>query len=74
MAADHEHNFIAIDRSHHVESLASLGEREAKKKQAKKRKKRRHDESEDPELLEERSQQHEDFKENCDDDHVDFKA
>ena len=74
MAVDHEHNFITIDRAHHVENLASVGEREAKKKREKKRKKRRKDESEKPELLEKRSQQPEGFEENSDDDHIDFRA
>ncbi len=74
MAADHEHNFITIDRAHHVESLASVGEREAKKKREKKRKKHRQTEFEEPELLEKESQQHEEFEENSNDDHIDFRA
>ena len=74
MTADHEHNVIAIDRTHHVESLASVGEREAKKKQGKKHKKHSQAESEEPELLEKKSLQHEEFEESIDDDHIDFKA
>ena len=74
MTADHEHNFIAIDRTHHVESLASVGEREAKKKREKKRKKHQQDESEEPELLEKKPLQHEEFEESIDDEHIDFKA
>jgi hypothetical protein len=74
MTADHEHNFIAIDRAHHVESLASVGEREAKKKREKKRKKHRQAESKEPELLEKRPQKHEEFEENSDDEHIDFRA
>ncbi len=74
MTADHEHNFITIDRAHHVESLASVGEREAKKKREKKHKKHRQAEAEKPELLEKGSQQHEEFEENSDDEHIDFRA
>jgi hypothetical protein len=74
MTADHEHNFIAIDRTHHVESLASVGEREAKKKREKKRKKHRQAESKEPELFEKKSQQHEEFEENSNDEHIDFRA
>lgn len=74
MTADHEHNFITIDRTHHVESLASVGEREAKKKREKKRKKDRQAESKEPELFEKKSQQHEEFEENSNDEHIDFRA
>lgn len=74
MTSDHEHNFIAIDRTHHVESLVSVGEREAKKKREKKHKKHQNVEPEEPELLEKKSQQHEDFEENSDDEHIDFRA
>ena len=74
MVADHEHNFITIDRAHHVESLASVGEREAKKKREKKRKKRRQAEPEKPELLEKNPQQYEELERNSDDEHIDFRA
>jgi hypothetical protein len=69
----HDSNFARIDPLHHVESLASVGDRVARKKdQEKKKQQKKQHSSKEPDTFEEQDDQH-DTDENKEG-HIDFRA